>query len=103
MIVGGPIFIGTRSIDFGRERYAVGGTLTIDGSPAKRRIMIFHRQSGKLLATCMSQEDGSWLSPCFPKVSDKKLLVVAVDDEGDFNAVPFDHVTMEKLTLEDFE
>ncbi|WP_028579441.1 hypothetical protein [Desulfogranum japonicum] len=102
MIVGELIFHGTRSIDVGKEKYAVGGTLDIDGSAAKRRIMIFHRQSGALLCTSMSQEDGTWRSPCFPKVSDRKLLVVAVDDTGEFNAVPFDHVTMEQLTMEDF-
>ncbi len=88
--------------------HKIGGFVTVDGSPAKKRVMAFNRKTGVLLRTTFSDKDtGKWeMRGMFEAVSHmptdpKQILVVAVDDGGDFNGEIFDFITRKADEVEE--
>lgn len=73
--------------------YRVAGTVAIDGTPAtpvRRRVRLFHRQSGRLVREVWSATDGTF---AFERIALAEYLVVTDDYTRLYDAVAADAVT----------
>ena len=86
-----PVFIGQPAVISRRHRLA--GTVTVDGVPAKRPIMIFNRITLAVVAATYSRADGSWEVYGLAEYPERYLLVVALDTTGNYNAEVADYVS----------
>ena len=76
------------------DRHRLAGTVTVDGNPAQKRVMVFNRISLELLAATYSdQATGAWELYGLPEYTKRSLLVVAFDDSGQYNAEVADYVS----------
>ena len=75
-------------------RHKLAGTVTVDGLPAKRAIMVFDRRvSVVVAATWSSGIDGAWLVYGLSEYPERSLLVVALDTTGNYNAAVADYIS----------
>lgn len=76
------------------DRHRLAGTVTVDGNPAQKRVMVFNRISLELLAaTCSAPATGAWELSGLPEYTEGSLLVLAFDNTGTYNAEVADHVS----------
>ena len=76
------------------DRHRLAGTVTVDGSPAQKRVLLFDRISLELLAaTYSASATGAWELSGLPEYAEGSLLVVAFDDTGTYNAEVADYVS----------
>ena len=76
------------------DRHRLAGTVTVDGNPAQKRVVVFNRISLKLLAaTYSAPATGAWELYGLPEYAEGSLLVVAFDDTGTYNAEVADYVS----------
>ena len=76
------------------DRHRLAGTVTVDGNPAQKRVMVFNRISLELLAaTYSAPATGAWELSGLPEYAKGSLLVVAFDDTGTYNAEVADYVS----------
>ena len=76
------------------DRHMLGGTVTVDGSPAEKRIYVYSRSSMSLVAaTWSSRTNGAWKVFGLPEYAEGALLVLSVDDTGTYNAEVADYVS----------
>ena len=76
------------------DRHRLAGTVTVDGNPAQKRVMVFNRISLELLAATYSDPaTGAWELSGLPEYAEGSLLVVAFDDTGTYNAEVADCVS----------
>ncbi len=76
------------------DRHVLAGTITVNGSPARRRVAVFTRDTLELVAATLSDPaTGVWRISNINEYPERSLLVVAFDDAGDFNAEVADFVT----------
>ena len=76
------------------DRHRLAGTVTVDGNPAQKRVMVFNRISLELLAaTYSAPTTGAWELYGLPEYAEGSLLVVAFDDTGTYNAEVADYVS----------
>lgn len=80
-------------VDGGHER--VYGTVTIERSPARRRVRLFHARDGRLLRETWSGVDGRYTFDYL--AGGREFLVVAHDHTRQFNAVGADAVVAEPM------
>lgn len=92
MLIISPIILSAYNARTDRHRLA--GTVTVDGKPAQKRVMVFDRISLELLAaTYSAPATGAWELYGLPEYAEGSLLVVAFDGSGNFNAEVADYVT----------
>ncbi len=79
--------------DYDRGYRRIYGTIRVDGSPAARRVRLFHRHSGRLVRETMSGSDGTYE---FDDLAYQEYFVIADDDpQATFNAAIADRVLPE--------
>lgn len=78
------------------SRYMLGGTVTVDGQPAVRRVVAYDRLSMSYFAGTWSKPDGTWQIRSLPDYPAMQLLVIAFDDIGTYNAEAADYITLKE-------
>lgn len=72
------------------------GIVTVAGSPAKRRVVLFDAGSLRLVRVTSSNANGEYLFPYLNQ--NRRFVVAAFDDQNQFNAVIRDNVTPAPMT-----
>ncbi|PIE72298.1 MAG: hypothetical protein CSA20_08520 [Deltaproteobacteria bacterium] len=76
------------------DRHILGGTVTVDGDPAKRLVLLLHRYTLQYLAATWSDpQTGKWLIRGIPEYPERSLFVVSMDNIGTYNAEVADYVS----------
>ncbi len=76
------------------DRHVLAGTITVNGSPAERRVAVFTRDTLEPVGITLSDPTtGVWRISGINEYPERSLLVVAFDDAGNFNAEVADFVT----------
>lgn len=75
------------------DRHRLAGTITVDGQPASRLVVVLDRKTFTLIAAKWSLPDGSWEIKGLPEYPLRSLLVMSLDHTGNYNAVPADYVS----------
>ena len=73
------------------------GTVTVNGSPAQRQVLLFKRDGRlgvALIAETYSGSDGAYI---FDGLSAGTYLVIGVDMTGTYNAIVHDHIQAEPM------
>lgn len=69
------------------DRHRLAGTVTVDGLPAKKRIVVTDRTTFVPCAFTLSNPvTGAWEIYGLPEYPLRSLMVIAIDDTGNFNA-----------------
>lgn len=75
-------------------RHRLGGTVTVDGSPAKKRVIVVERATFAYVAgTWSNPTDGVWSIAGVAEYPSRALLVLAFDDSGEFNCEAADYIS----------
>lgn len=76
------------------RRHKIGGTVMVDGQPAKRNIMAFDRRTMTYLGGATSDPvTGAWDMPGLAEYPERALLVLAMDTTGNYNAEVADYIS----------
>ncbi len=76
------------------DRHRLAGTVTVNGSPAQRRVVVLVRNSLECVAATLSDPaTGGWQISHINEYPEQSLLIVAFDDAGDYNAETADFVS----------
>ena len=76
------------------DRHRLAGVVTVDGTPAVRLVAVFDRRDMSLVAATLSAHGtGAWEIAGLPEYAEGSLLVVALDDSGQYNAEVADYVS----------
>jgi len=76
------------------HRHFLGGVVTVNGAPARKRIVLSHRDTTDRIAVTKSDSaTGEWQLSHLPEYPERSLTVTAFDDSGEFNAEIFDHIS----------
>ena len=82
------------SLPHSKRRLA--GRATVDGSSAKRRVVVQKRGTLEYVASTMSDPaTGNWEIRGMPIADDESLIVFYIDDTRSFNPIAFDYVSQE--------
>lgn len=91
MIFGG-FYVKVTSVNTSKRRLA--GRVTVEGLPAKKRIVVQRRGTNEYVASTHSDPDtGNWEIRGMPVYPERSLEVKVSDDTGSFNAEIFDYVS----------
>ncbi|WP_284153042.1 hypothetical protein [Desulfofustis limnaeus] len=86
------ICLGTFTARQGRHKLA--GTVTVDGQPARRNIMVIDRRTLTYVAgTTSDPTTGAWEIYGVSEYPERSLLVLALDTTGHYNAEVADYIT----------
>lgn len=76
------------------DRWMMGGTVTVNGNPASRRVAVFNRNTLQLVGVTRSLVDGTWRLNGMNEYPERSLFAVAFDDEQQkYNAEIADFLT----------
>jgi len=76
------------------RRHKLGGQVFVDGSPAKRLVLVMDRYNhARVASTWSDQVTGQWSITNLPEFPERGLLVVALDTTGMYNAEVADYVS----------
>ena len=76
------------------DRHRLAGTVTIDGSPAKRLVVVLKRMDLSFVAAKFSDTTtGAWEITGLPEYPEGSLLVFAMDNTATYNAEVADYVS----------
>ena len=76
------------------DRHRLAGVVTVDGAPAKKRVVVCARETMGVVAACWSDPStGAWELYGLPEYAEGALLVLSVDDTGTYNAEVADYVS----------
>lgn len=76
------------------DRHRLAGTVTVDGTPAKKTVMVARRDTLELVAYKTSDPTtGTWELYGLAEYPEGSLLVLAMDDTGTYNAEVADYVS----------
>ena len=76
------------------DRHRLAGTVYVDGSPAQKRIVVFKRNTTELVADTYSHPaTGAWEIYGLAEFVERDLLVLALDETGNYNAEVADFVS----------
>lgn len=93
MIIGG-IIKGSESIS-GPLKQRLAGRALVDGSPAKRRVVVQKRGTLEYVASTMSDPvTGNWEIRGMPELPERSVLVTVIADTVSFDPITFDNVSM---------
>ncbi|MDX9894341.1 MAG: hypothetical protein RBS34_02780 [Desulfofustis sp.] len=86
------VFLGQIPARQGRHRLA--GTVTVDGQPARRNIMVVDRRTMTYVGgTTSDPVTGAWEIVGLVEYPERELLVLALDTTGHYNAEVADYIT----------
>lgn len=76
------------------DRHKLAGTVTVDGVPARRLVAVLYRYSFTLIAATQSDPvTGAWEIKGLEQYSTSSLIVLALDNTGNYNAEVADYVS----------
>jgi len=76
------------------DRHLLSGTVKENGAPAKKRILVFSRESNTVIASTFSDATtGHWQISHTLEYPEKSLFAVAFDDTETFNAEIADFIS----------
>ena len=76
------------------DRHRLAGTVTVDGVPAKRLVAVFTRDGMAFVAATWSNAaTGTWEIYGLPQYLERQLVVLALDNTGNYNAEVADYVS----------
>lgn len=76
------------------DRHRLAGTVYVDGAPARRLVVVIDRVTLVLVASKWSDPiTGAWEINGLDQFGERRLLVVAMDDTGNYNAEVADYVS----------
>ena len=87
-------YIQTSTYSPAKRRLA--GRVQVNGSGAKKRIVIFKRGTLEYVASGMSNADGTWEIKGMPEIPEEQLMVFYIDDTRSFNPLAFDYISLEE-------
>jgi len=94
IIVSDDLLIGNDTPYKPAHRHSLAGTVSVNGSPSKKRIVVINRITMEYLAVTDSDaQTGMWEITHLPEYDERSLLVLAFDDTGEFNAEIADFVS----------
>lgn len=76
------------------DRHRLAGVVTVDGSPAQRRVTVCKRVSLEIVAQTLSDSvTGAWEIYGMAEYDEGSLIVLAFDNSGTYNAEVADYVS----------
>lgn len=75
------------------DRHRLAGSVKIDGVLGPRLVVIIDRLTFVLVAATWSRPDGSWQIYGIPEYPERRLLAVALDHTGNYNADVADYIS----------
>lgn len=76
------------------DRHKLAGVVTVDGQPAKRMIVAMRRDTFAVVSKTYSiEETGAWEISGVPEHPERSLIVLALDDTGNYNAEVSDYIS----------
>lgn len=76
------------------DRHRLAGTITVDGQPARRLVVVIDRDTLVLKAATHSDSvTGAWEVKGIEEFPEKQLLVFSLDNTGKYNAEVADYVS----------
>ena len=76
------------------DRHRLAGTVTVDGSPARRTIFVCDRRTlAYVAATTSDPITGAWEITNLPEYPEGSLIVLALDNAATYNAEVADYVS----------
>ena len=76
------------------DRHRLAGVVTVDGSPAQRRVVVCKRVSLEIVAQTLSDSvTGAWEIYGMAEYDEGSLIVLAFDNSGTYNAEVADYVS----------
>lgn len=76
------------------HRHSLSGVIMVEGNPARRVVAVFDRESLTLVAATYSNElTGKWEIKGVPEYPVMGLLVIAIDNTGNYNSQLLDYVS----------
>lgn len=76
------------------DRHRLAGTVTVDGSPAQKRILACRRMTLEVVAQTMSDPTtGAWEIYGLPQYDEGDFVIIALDESGTYNAEVADYVS----------
>jgi hypothetical protein len=76
------------------ERNRLAGTITVDGQPASRLVVVLERKTFVLVAATFSNPTtGAWEIKGIAEYPMQSLLVMSLDNGGDYNAEVADYIS----------
>jgi len=76
------------------DRHRLAGTVTVDGSPARRNIFVCDRRTlAYVAATTSDPVTGAWEISGLPEYPEGSLIVLALDNTATYNAEVADYVS----------
>jgi len=83
---------GVKSVPPHRDR--LSGTVTVDGLPARRTVIALYRSTLSYVAAATSDPvTGAWELSGLPEYPERSLLVLALDNTGNYNAEIADYIS----------
>ena len=80
------------------DRNRLAGTVSVDGVPAQRLVVVFNRATCTVVASVVPDPvSGKWEIKGLPEYPEKSLLVVALDNSETYNAEVADYVSQVPL------
>jgi len=75
-------------------RHRLAGVVTVDGVPARRTVVVFERKTFTIVAATVSSETtGAWEIYGIAEYPERSLLVLALDNTGNYNAEVADYIS----------
>ncbi|NCN42375.1 hypothetical protein GW916_14145 [bacterium] len=75
-------------------RHKLAGTVYVNGAPAERFVLALDRRTMSYFgATSSHPVTGEWSLINTPERPERSLMVIAMDNAGEFNAEVFDYVS----------
>ncbi len=89
-----PPFTVSGQVPLRTDRHRLAGTVTVDGMPAKRHVIVFNRLTFVMIAATVSDPvTGAWEIKGLPQYPERQLLVVSPDSTGNYNAEVADYIS----------
>ena len=76
------------------DRHRLAGVVTVDGSPAQRRVVVCKRVTLEIVAQTLSDSaTGAWELYGMAEYDEESLIVLTLDNSGTCNAEVADYVS----------
>lgn len=75
------------------EKRRLAGRVTVNSVGASKRVVVQERGTLKYVASTISNPDGSWEIRGIPVLAEGSLIVLIIDDAGNFDPIAFDNVS----------
>lgn len=75
------------------EKRRLAGIVSVNSVGASKRVVVHERDTLEYIASTCSNADGSWEIRGMPVMPERSLMVLIIDDAGNFDPIAFDNVS----------